>query len=149
MVVNVWMLIGQDWCVCVCLHDSDGFGCAASMCQCKARMYGLIHTHCMFSTYLLYARDSRAAKNTFMPQRVRSQPAETNLRSELLSPHSLRRGESCHFVLIRPNLSLSSVSVAFFLSLRHHSHLVLSRSLHFPSCSLCVYLSPPSHASFF
>lgn len=142
-------LVRTGVCVCVCLHDSDGFSCAACMCQCKARTYGLIHTHCMCSTYILYARDSRAAKNTFMPQRVRSQPAETNLRSELLSPRKLQRGDElplCSY----PSKSLSLFCFRCLFSLSASSFSSRAFSLPPFSVMLPLHLSlPPSHASFF
>lgn len=113
---HVWMFIA----VCVCV-----------------RTYALMHVCCMQSCRVTERGTARWLKtDTHVSE---DQRVKTNLRSRL---HFHRGGAGTLFLSIQISLSLSSVSAAFVLLLRHHSHLMLSRSLSLPSCSLCVYLSP-------
>lgn len=127
MVVHGWMCINQDWGVCACarVRDSDGLSSLPLACVRVSPEFWAQSSskHIHAQTCQMAARRNKSGE-----------------RTPLL--RSLQQGWSCHFVLIRQNLSLSSAPVAFVLTLRHHSHLLLSHSLYFPSCSLRVYLSP-------
>lgn len=137
MGVRVWTFITQGRGVCVrawvkWMQHSD-----ACACHYEATLFVLIHI-CSVQSFRVTEGSRRAHECIERVQRVKP-----NLPSGVCSyVHFNRR--SWHFLLIRQNLSLSlsPVSVSFVLFLRHHSHLTLSRSLHFPSCSLCIYLSP-------